>query len=73
MNTGTLEDLAGEVPEIVSLKLKKEELQAKVSLKNVKKQIDILLFVMDVQIKPIVERKNIITIILKLKIIMNIY
>jgi len=25
MNTGTLEDLAGEVPEVVSLKLKKEK------------------------------------------------
>lgn len=71
-----LKDIASIVdsnPSTISREIKKRRITGKGIFKECKKQIDILLFVMVVKTKHIVERKNIITIILKLKITMNIY
>ena len=54
-------------------KLRKEELQEKVFIKNVKKHKDFLMFVTGAQTKHIVERKNIIITILKRKKIITIF
>lgn len=44
----------------ISREIKKKELLEKVFIKNVKRLKDFLMFVMDVQVNLIVERKNII-------------
>ena len=53
--------------------MKKEESQVRAYLKNVRRQTDSLLYVMDVQIKHIVGKRNITIITQKLKKTMNTY